>query len=201
MRHELRRHAVPRHSGGSFTFLVAKEARFGPTHDSRFQPEWQPVLLPSKPRLGPRMQGEAFGIPPREAAVVVAVGQAAPALVLLAGDVRLARLALGVQRVELLLQAFLSTFLRTFWSVELLTEQLPFSGLLDMVLGIAPARCAARHPKQAVPLRQRPGRLAVASANGRSIHASASSARWMRRAGRASRRSRSAAPPCLPRGS
>src|SRR5262249_58523001 len=42
-----------------------------------------------------------------EAAVVVAGGQALPALVLLAGDERLGRFALGVQGVELLLQALL----------------------------------------------------------------------------------------------
>src|SRR5262249_53785566 len=39
-----------------------------------------------------------------EAAIVVAVGQAGPALVLLAADVRLAAVALGVEGVEFLLQ-------------------------------------------------------------------------------------------------
>jgi hypothetical protein len=47
-----------------------------------------------------------------EAAVVVAVGQADPPLVLLAGDEGLGRLALGVQRDEFLLQAFFGRFAR-----------------------------------------------------------------------------------------
>jgi len=38
---------------------------------------------------------------------VITVGQAGPALVLLAGDVRLGRFPLGVERVEVLLQALI----------------------------------------------------------------------------------------------
>jgi hypothetical protein len=49
------------------------------------------------------LEGGALHIPAGEPAVVVAVGQADPALGLLAGDVRLARIALGVEAVELLL--------------------------------------------------------------------------------------------------
>src|SRR5262249_2056048 len=44
------------------------------------------------------------------ATVVVALGQASPAFMLLAGDVGLSRFALRVERVELLLQAFFTRF-------------------------------------------------------------------------------------------
>src|SRR5438270_13761450 len=54
----------------------------------------------------------AFGVAAGEAAVVVAVGQAGPALLLLALDVRLTRLALGIEAVELLLQSFLRRLAR-----------------------------------------------------------------------------------------
>ena len=53
------------------------------------------------------LQGGPLQRAAREAAVVVAVGHQKPALGLLAGDIGLAGLALGVERVELLLEAFL----------------------------------------------------------------------------------------------
>jgi len=52
------------------------------------------------------LQGRAFHVAAGEAAVVVARFQAGPALALLAGHIGFAGLALGVQTVELLLQAF-----------------------------------------------------------------------------------------------
>ena len=53
------------------------------------------------------LQGGPVHVAAGEAAVVVAVGQQRPALSGLAADVGLARLALGVQGVELLLEALL----------------------------------------------------------------------------------------------
>lgn len=53
------------------------------------------------------LESRAVHVAAGESAVVVAVAQADPALVLLAGDVCFARVALGVQRVELLLEALL----------------------------------------------------------------------------------------------
>ena len=53
------------------------------------------------------LQGRALQGAAGEAAIVVAVGQQPPALVLLAGDVGLAGLALGIERVEVLLQPLL----------------------------------------------------------------------------------------------
>ena len=52
------------------------------------------------------LQRRPFHVAAGEAAVVVAVGQADPAFVLLAGDIGLGRFALGIQGIELLLQAF-----------------------------------------------------------------------------------------------
>ena len=54
------------------------------------------------------LQRRAFQRRAGDAAVVVAVGHQHPAFGLLAGDVGLAGLALGIERVELLLQAFLA---------------------------------------------------------------------------------------------
>ena len=54
------------------------------------------------------LDGRALHVGPGESAVIVTVRQADPALVFLAGDIGLARLTLGVERVEFLLQAFLS---------------------------------------------------------------------------------------------
>ena len=54
-----------------------------------------------------------------DAAVVVGVAHQHPALRLLAGDVGLAGLALGVQRVELLLQPFLAALARVDGAAEL----------------------------------------------------------------------------------
>jgi hypothetical protein len=51
----------------------------------------------------------AVTIPAWESAVVVAVGQAATSLLLLARDERLAGFALGVERVEFLVEAFFRT--------------------------------------------------------------------------------------------
>ena len=72
----------------------------------------QPVHLvddhavdPARLHLGhqPPKRG-ALHAPPGEAAVVVAIGQQDPALVALAGDKRLGRLALSVERVEVLIK-------------------------------------------------------------------------------------------------
>src|SRR5262249_26788334 len=58
------------------------------------------------------LQGGPVHVAAGEAAVVVAVGQAGPALGGLAADEGLARLALGVQGVELLLQPLLGGLAR-----------------------------------------------------------------------------------------
>jgi len=58
------------------------------------------------------LQRRSFHVASREAAVVVAFGQASPALVDLAADESLGGLALGVQRVELLFQPFLGGLAR-----------------------------------------------------------------------------------------
>src|SRR5260370_30838715 len=73
---------------------------------------------PVRSRRGrPRRRQAGVGAPvgpccPREAAVVVLARQAGPALVGLAADVRLGRLALGVQRVERLFQALFGALAR-----------------------------------------------------------------------------------------
>ena len=53
-----------------------------------------------------RLQRRAIHVAAGETAVVVVVRQAFPAFVLLAPDVGLARFALGVERVEFLVEAF-----------------------------------------------------------------------------------------------
>ena len=53
------------------------------------------------------LQGRPFDGPAGEAAIVILVREAYPSLVLLAGDVGFGALPLGVEAVELLLQAFL----------------------------------------------------------------------------------------------
>src|SRR4051812_45760332 len=68
--------------------------------------------LPSAMSASSRWRAGRSVFPPREAAVVVAIGQAGPALLLLALDVGQARLTLGVQAVELLLQSLLGGLAR-----------------------------------------------------------------------------------------
>jgi hypothetical protein len=53
------------------------------------------------------LQGWSVHVATREAAVVVVLGQAPPSFVLLAGNVRFARLPLGVESIELLFEALL----------------------------------------------------------------------------------------------
>src|SRR5262249_10479014 len=53
------------------------------------------------------LQRRSFHVATGEAAIVIAFGQAGPALVSLAADESFGGLALGIQRVELLLQSFL----------------------------------------------------------------------------------------------
>ncbi len=52
------------------------------------------------------LEGRPLHVAAREAAVVIAVGQASPAFPALTGDVGLSRFALGIERVELLVEAF-----------------------------------------------------------------------------------------------
>jgi hypothetical protein len=57
-------------------------------------------------------EGGSLHVPAGEPTVVVSLGQADPALGFLASDVRLRRLTLGVERVELLLEAFVAALAR-----------------------------------------------------------------------------------------
>jgi hypothetical protein len=57
---------------------------------------------------GPKLSGAPTH--PREAAIVIAGGEDPPALVLLARVIGLAGLALGIERVELLLEPLLARF-------------------------------------------------------------------------------------------
>jgi hypothetical protein len=58
------------------------------------------------------LERRALNVAARVAAVVVAIRDADPPLVLLAGDVRLGALALSIERAELLLEAFLGALAR-----------------------------------------------------------------------------------------
>jgi hypothetical protein len=58
------------------------------------------------------LQGRAVEVAPGKAAVVVALGQAGPALVPLAGDIGLGRGPLGIQAIEFFLQALFGRLAR-----------------------------------------------------------------------------------------
>jgi hypothetical protein len=91
-------------------------------------------------------QGGPVHRPAGEAAIVIVLRQCGPALMLLAGDIGRAGLALGVERVELLLQ----TFFGRLAGVDRAADDHPGSGLAHDPLPLS------RKPKKAGPLRRDP---------------------------------------------
>ena len=102
-----------------------------------------------EPRLDVReqlLQGRALQTAAGEAAVIIALADGGPALGPLAGDIGLAGLALGVERVELHVEAFLRGFAGVDGAARALRHRVSADGLL-----MHRFLCFARMPKKRKP--------------------------------------------------
>src|SRR5215472_6346709 len=87
------------------------------------------VDLPGPDVSQQALQRRAFQVAAAVAAVVIARGQRRPAGMSLAVDVRFGRLALGIQRVEVLVESFLGAFAGVDGAAHRGRRRLGFTGL------------------------------------------------------------------------